>query len=90
MSISIKDLSATEDQSVQLPYRFAREKKVLVEEKGNKLKIKTITSVSLEVLSELRSYLNKPLEIVWLDPEQFERELSDAYTNSSTSSSDLV
>ena len=90
MSISIKNLSATEDQSVQLPYRFAREKKVLVEEEGNKLKIKTITSVSLEVLSELRSYLNKPLEIAWLDPEQFERELSDAYTNSSTSSSDLV
>ena len=88
--MSIKDLSATEDQSVQLPYRFAREKKVLVEEKGDKLEIKTITSVSLEVLSELRSYLNKPLEIVWLDPEQFERELSDAYTNSSTSSSDLV
>ena len=61
-----------------------------MEEKGDKLEIKTITSVSLEVLSELRSYLNKPLEIVWLDAEQFERELSDAYTNSSTSSSDLV
>ena len=88
--MSVKDSSVTEEQSVQLPYRFAREKKVLVEEKGDKLEIKTITSVSLEVLSELRSYLNKPLDIVWLDPEQFERELSDAYTNSSTSSSDLV
>ena len=84
--MSVKDSSTTEEQSVLLPYRFAREKKVLVEEKGDKLEIKTITSVSLEVLSELRSYLNKPLEIVWLDPEQFERELSDAYTNSSTSS----
>ena len=88
--MSVKDSSVTEEQSVQLPYRFAREKKVLIEEKGDKLEIKTVTSVSLEVLSELRSYLNKPLEIVWLDLEQFERELSDAYTNSSTSSSDLV
>ena len=88
--MSVKDLSATEDQSVQLPYRFAREKKVLIEDKGNKLKIKTISSVSLEIISELRSYLNKPLEIVWLEPEQFEMELSDAYTDSSTSSSELV
>ena len=88
--MSVKDLSATEDQSVQLPYRFAREKKVLIEDKGNKLKIKTISSVSLEIISELRSYLNKPLEIVWLEPEQFEIELSDAYTDSSTSSSELV
>ena len=88
--MSVQDSSVTEEQSVQLPYRFAREKKVLIEEKGDKLEIKTVTSVSLEVLSELRSYLDKPLEIVWLDLEQFERELSDAYTNSSTSSSDLV
>ena len=56
--MSVKDSSAIEEQLVQLPYRFAREKKVLVEEKGSKIKIKTITSVSLEVLSELRSYLN--------------------------------
>ena len=88
--MSVKDSSATEDQSIQLPYRFAREKKVLIEDKGNRLKIKTLSSVSLEVISEVRSYFDKPLEIVWLDPEQFERELSDVYTDSSTSSSELV
>ena len=44
--MSVKGSSTTKDHSVQIPYRFAREKKVLVEEKGNRLKIKTITSVS--------------------------------------------
>jgi hypothetical protein len=58
--MSVQDSLVTEEQSVQLPYRFAREKKVLIEEKGDKLEIKTVTSVSLEVLSELRSILINP------------------------------
>ena len=48
----------------QLPYRFAREKKVLLQKNGEKLEIKTTSSVSIETLSELRSYLNHPLEII--------------------------
>ena len=38
----------------------------------------------------LRSYLNKPLEIIWLEPENFEKELSDTYTSTSTSSTELA
>ena len=33
---------------------------------------------------------NKPLEIIWLEPENFEKELSDMYTSTSTSSSELA
>ena len=52
--MSVKDLSATEDQSVQLPYRFAREKKVLIEGKGKRLKIKNkvVEAVGIEPTSE--------------------------------------
>ena len=88
--MSVENIKSSAKDIEQLPYRFAREKKVLLQKNGEKLEIKTTSSVSIETLSELRSYLNKPLEIIWLEPENFEKELSDTYTSTSTSSSELA
>ena len=85
-----KEMLLKDKQQVQLPYRFAREKKVLIEDKINKILVKTTPSVTIETISELRSYLKKPLEIIWFKPDEFEKELSDTYTNASTSSSELA
>ena len=67
--MSVENIKSSTKDIEQLPYRFAREKKVLLQKNGEKLEIKTTSSVSIETLSELRSYLNKPLEIIWLEPE---------------------
>ena len=88
--MSVENIKSSPKDIEQLPYRFAREKKVLLQKNGDKLEIKTTSSVSVETLSELRSYLNKPLDIIWLDHENFEKELSDTYTRTSTSSSELA
>tara|TARA_Y100001970_G_scaffold60169_1_gene76647 strand:- start:6364 stop:7845 length:1482 start_codon:yes stop_codon:yes gene_type:complete len=88
--MSVENIKSSLKETEQLPYRFAREKKVLIQKNGEKLEVKTTSSVSIETLSELRSYLKKPLEIIWLEPENFEKELSDTFTNTSTSSSELV
>ena len=73
-----------------IPYRFAREKRVIIEDNNNKIRVKTTSSITMETISELRSYLNKPLEIIWLKPNEFEKELSDTYSNTSTPSSELA
>ncbi len=73
-----------------IPYRFAREKRVIIEDDNNKIRVKTTSSITMETISELRSYLNKPLEIIWLKPNEFEKELSDTYSNTSTPSSELA
>ena len=69
-----------------LPYRFAREKRVIAVPKETKVIVTAAKSVSLETITEIRSFFNKPLEINWLSAEDFEKKLSDQYTNTSTSS----
>ena len=60
-----------------LPYRFAREKRVIAVPKENKVIVTAAKSVSLETITEIRSFFNKPLEINWLSAEDFEKKLSD-------------
>ena len=88
--MSTKQLTKKTNESKELPYRFAREHQVIAEEGKNKVKIKSLDSTSLEIFTELRTYFGKPIDINCLSVEEFERELSKKYTDSATSSSELI
>ena len=81
-----QELLDSGEEQKSLPYRFAREKRVIAVPKETKVIVTAAKSVSLETITEIRSFFNKPLEINWLSAEDFEKKLSDQYTNTSTSS----
>ena len=76
--------------SHEIPYRFARVHRIIVDKVSDKVIVKSVDSVSLQSIAELRSFYQLPLKITWMKQEEFEKELSKKYSDSSTSSSDLA
>lgn len=85
-----KELSPDSEEKLSLPYRYAKEHQVIIEEESNHIKIQSVSSTPIETFSELRNYFKKPLVVEWLNPKDFERKLSIQYSDSAASSSELV
>ena len=85
-----KEVPGPSEEVLDLPYRYARENHVIAQAVDNHVKVKSISSTPLEVFSELRNFFQKPLEVEWLDVNEFEKELSKFYSDSATSSSELA
>jgi len=85
-----KEVPGPSEEVLDLPYRYARENHVIAQAVDNHVKVKSISSTPLEVFSELRNFFQKPLEVEWLDANEFEKELSKFYSDSATSSSELA
>ena len=85
-----KELSPDSEEKLSLPYRYAKEHQVIIEEESNHIKIQSVSSTPIETFSELRNYFKKPLVVEWLNPKDLERKLSIQYSDSAASSSELV
>ncbi len=74
-------------KETKIPYLYARENRVFIDkELENYSLIKSEEEVSIEIFSELRRYLNKPIRIEYVDNEEFEVQLAKHYSSSETSS----
>ena len=58
-------------KETKIPYLYARENRVFIDkELENYSLIKSEEEVSIEIFSELRRYLNKPIRIEYVDNEE--------------------
>ncbi len=74
-------------KETKIPYLYARENRVFIDkELENYSLIKSEEEVSIEIFSELRRYLKKPIRIEYVDNEEFEVQLAKHYSSSETSS----
>ena len=73
-----------------IPYKFSKNNGVIVSKIKNTIQVKSLKNTSLEVISELSIFFNKPLSISWIDKQDFERALSSLYDDTAESSSDLI
>ena len=78
------------DESIEeakIPYLYARENRVFIDRELEDFSlIKSEETVSIEIFSELRRYLKKPIKIEYVNNEEFEVELAKHYSSSETSS----
>ena len=51
-----KELSPDSEEKLSLPYRYAKEHQVIIEEESNHIKIQSVSSTPIETFSELRNY----------------------------------
>ena len=71
----------------KIPYLYAREHRVFVEADTEELSIiKSEPNVSIEIFSELRRFLKKPIQIEYIKKEEFEVELAKEYSITESSS----
>ncbi len=68
----------TEDQASRLPFAYASNNGVFIEDG----KLICTTGLSLSTLSELRRYIGKPLELTEISEEEFKKRLTALYQSS--------
>ena len=77
--------------SLELPYRFAKEKGVIFDRIENKIVyIKSNNLSSLSTFSELRNFYQLPVSVTPVKNDLFEKELAKHYSENATSSADLI
>ena len=78
--MSSQNTISDSDNHSELPYRFAREKQIIIEKKSDIVYVKSVQSTPLQIFAEIRNFYKKPLNIQWLEREEFARELSKKYS----------
>ena len=77
--------------SLELPYRFAKEKGVIFDRIEDKIVyIKSNDLSSLSTFSELRNFYQLPISVTPVKNDLFEKELAKHYSENATSSADLI
>ena len=77
--------------SLELHYRFAKEKGVIFDRIENKIVyIKSNNSSSLSTFSELRNFYQLPISVTLVKNDLFDKELAKHYSENATSSADLI
>ena len=79
------------NDSLELPYRFAKEKGVIFDRIENRIVfIKSNNQSSLSTFSELRNFYQLPVSVISVRNDLFEKELAKHYSENATSSADLI
>lgn len=79
--------SLPKTNEILIPYIYAKNNRVLVDiETNEEISIKSEDDVSIEIFSELRKYLKKPISIEYISNSEFETQLAKHYSNTETSS----
>ena len=79
------------NDSLELPYRFAKEKGVIFDRIENRIVfIKSNNQSSLSTFSELRNFYQLPVSVISVRNDLFEKELAKHYSENATSSAVLI
>lgn len=78
------------NEGIDLDYKYCKENHVLVERDKNLLIIKCTEDTKIYAISYLQKYFNLPLDLTKVSPQEFNKSLSNNFTNNSSSSEDLI
>ena len=73
-----------------LSYKYCKENQILLEKDHNQLIIKYTNDTKISAISYLQKYFNLPLNLSKLPFKEFNKALSDNFTNNTSASEDLI
>jgi len=73
-----------------LSYKYCKENQILLEIDHNQLIIKYTNDTKISAISYLQKYFNLPLNLSKLSFKEFNKALSDNFTNNTSASEDLI
>ncbi len=82
---------AQEHQSKRLPFSFAKRHGVLLQAfEGGKAQLTCRRDISALSIAEVRRYFGMPLEIEWLERDEFDRLLQQSYESGSAEAMEMI
>ena len=78
------------NEDVDLSYKYCKDNQVLLEKEENLLSIKCTEDTKISAISYLQKYFDLPLNISKISFQDFNKALSESFTNNASSSEDLI
>jgi len=75
---------------IDLSYKYCKDNQVLLEKEENLLLIKCTEDTKISAISYLQKYFNLPLNVSKISFQDFNKALSESFTNNTSSSEDLI
>ena len=77
-------------EDIDLSYKYCKDNQVLLEKEENLLSIKCTEDTKISAISYLQKYFDLPLNISKISFQDFNKALSESFTNNASSSEDLI
>ena len=78
------------NEDIDLSYKYCKDNLVLLEKEENLLSIKCTEDTKISAISYLQKYFDLPLNISKISFQDFNKALSESFTNNTSSSEDLI
>lgn len=78
------------NQDIDLSYKYCKDNQVLLEKEENLLSIKCTEDTKISAISYLQKYFDLPLNVSKISFQDFNKALSESFTNNTSSSEDLI
>ena len=78
------------NEDIDLSYKYCKDNQVLLEKEENLLSIKCTEDTKISAISYLQKYFDLPLNISKISFQDFNKALSENFTNNASSSEDLI
>ena len=78
------------NEDIDLSYKYCKDNQVLLEKEENLLSIKCTEDTKISAISYLQKYFDLPLNISKISFQDFNKALSESFTNNTSSSEDLI
>ena len=78
------------NEDIDLSYKYCKDNQVLLEKEENLLSIKCTEDTKISAISYLQKYFDLPLNISKISFQDFNKALSESFTNNASSSEDLI
>ena len=75
---------------IDLSYKYCKENQILLEKDHNQVIIKYTNDTKISAISYFQKYFNLPLNLSKLPFKEFNKALSDNFTNNTSASEDLI
>ncbi|MFL2780189.1 MAG: GspE/PulE family protein [Gammaproteobacteria bacterium] len=78
------------NEDIDLSYKYCKDNQVLFEKEGSLLSIKCTEDTKISAISYLQKYFDLPLNVSKISFQDFNKALSESFTNNASSSEDLI
>ena len=78
------------NEDIDLSYKYCKDNQVLFEKDGSLLSIKCTEDTKISAISYLQKYFDLPLNVSKISFQDFNKALSESFTNNASSSEDLI
>ena len=78
------------NEDIDLSYKYCKDNQVLLEKEENLLSVKCTEDTKISAISYLQKYFDLPLNISKISFQDFNKALSESFTNNASSSEDLI